>query len=77
MRVVIYELMSSFSERVVGPLLRNSGKRLYEAGNRLEGDTLSEDRVTPSLRRLSLEGKQPQLEQTAFVAPNATVLGDV
>ena len=35
MRVVIYELMSSFSERVVGPLLRNSGKRLYEAGNRL------------------------------------------
>ena len=77
MRVVIYELMSSFSEKVVGPLLRNSGRRLYEVGNKLEGDSLSEDRVTPSLRRLSFEGKQPELEQTAFVAPNATILGDV
>ena len=41
MRVVIYELMNSINEKVVGPFLRKTGKQLYAAGNSLEGDTLS------------------------------------
>ena len=53
MRVVIYELFNGFNEKVVGPFFRRTGKRLYEMGNSLEGETLSEDRVTPSLRRLA------------------------
>jgi carbonic anhydrase/acetyltransferase-like protein (isoleucine patch superfamily) len=77
MRVVIYEILNSLSEKVLGPALRTAGKRLYEVGNKLEGETLSEDRITPSLRRLAYEGKEPYLEETTFVAPNATVLGDV
>ena len=77
MRVVVYELLNSISETVVGPFLRRTGQKLYERGNALEGDTLNEDRVTPSLRRLEYGGKVPDLENTNFVAPNATILGDV
>jgi gamma-carbonic anhydrase len=77
MRVVIYEILNNLNEKVLGPVLRSAGKRLYEVGNKLEGDALSEDRVTPSLRRLAYEGKEPYLEETTFVAPNATILGDV
>lgn len=61
MRVVIYELMNSLNEKVVGPLLRQTGRRLYEVGSKLEGETISEDRVTPSLRKLSYGGKEPFL----------------
>jgi carbonic anhydrase/acetyltransferase-like protein (isoleucine patch superfamily) len=77
MRVVIYEILNSLNEKVLGPVLRTAGRRLYEIGNKLEGDALSEDRITPSLRRLAYEGKEPYLEETTFVAPNATILGDV
>lgn len=77
MRVVIYEVLNSLSEQVVGPSLRRIGQRLYQLGNTLEGEALTEDRVTPSLRRLAYEGKEPSLDDTNFVAPNATVLGDV
>lgn len=77
MRVVIYELLSNFSEKVVGPFLRRTGQSLYTIGNNIEGDSLSEDRLTPSLRKLTYEGKEPYLEDTNFVAPNAVVLGDV
>ncbi len=38
---------------------------------------MSEDRITPSLRSLAYQGKEPYLEETSFVAPNATILGDV
>jgi gamma-carbonic anhydrase len=62
---------------LVGPFLRRTGQRLYSFGNSLEGSSLSEDRVTPSLRRLAHEGKEPNIEDTNFVAPNATILGDV
>lgn len=77
MRVVIYEILNNLNEKVLGPVLRTAGKRLYEVGNKLEGDALSEDRITPSLRKLTYEGKEPYLEDTTFVAPNATILGDV
>lgn len=53
MRVVLYELLNGFSEKVVGPFLRRTGQRLYSVGNALEGEALSEDRVTPSLRKLT------------------------
>lgn len=53
MRVVIYEILNNLNEKVLGPVLRNTGRRLYEIGNKLEGEALSEDRITPSLRRLA------------------------
>lgn len=77
MRVVIFEILNNFRETIVGPAMRNIGKRLYTVGNQIEGEQLSEDRVTPSLRKLTYDGKEPYLENTNFVAPNATILGDV
>lgn len=61
MRVVIYELLNNFSEKLIAPVLRRTGKRLYEIGNSLEGEGLSEDRITPSLRNLAYDGKVPDL----------------
>ena len=59
MRVVIYELFNNFSEKLIAPVMRRTGKRLYEIGNSLEGEILSEDRITPSLRKLVYDGKEP------------------
>ena len=59
MRVVLYEVLNNFSERVLGPALRSAGKRCYELGNSLQGESLSEDKISPSLRRLAYEGKEP------------------
>ena len=59
MRVVIYELFNNFSEKLIAPVMRRTGKRLYEIGNSLEGEILSEDRITPSLRKLVYGGKEP------------------
>jgi hypothetical protein len=61
MRVVIYELFNNFSEKLIAPVMRRTGKRLYEIGNNLEGEILSEDRITPSLRKLVYDGKEPEL----------------
>ena len=77
MRSVLYEVLNNFNERFVGPAFRNAGKRIYQWGNALEGESLSEDRLTPSLRRLTHQGQEPDLDSASFVAPNATVLGDV
>lgn len=61
MRVVIYEIFNNFSEKLIAPAMRRTGKRLYEIGNSLEGEILSEDRITPSLRKLTYDGKEPEL----------------
>ena len=77
MRLVLYEILSNLNERFIGPTIRTTGKKLYQLGSTIEGETLSEDRLTPSLRRLVHNGVEPELDQASFVAPNATVLGDV
>ena len=61
MRVVLYELLNGFGQKVVGPFLRRTGQRLYSVGSTIEGEALSEDRPTPSLRRLAHDGKEPDL----------------
>lgn len=61
MRVVLYEFLNNISQNIIGPSLRTAGKKLYEIGNKVEGEHLNEDRLTPSLRRLAYEGKQPEL----------------
>ena len=41
MRVIIYEVLNNISEKIVGPALRRTGKRLYQIGNNLEGEYLT------------------------------------
>lgn len=38
---------------------------------------MSEDRLVPSLRNLPYGGAQPNIEDADFIAPNATILGNV
>lgn len=53
------------------------GKKLYVRGTAIEGENASEDRLVPSLRKLNYSGAEPQIEATEFIAPNATIIGDV
>lgn len=77
MRGLIFEAINSLKEKVTGPMYRTLGKKLYVVGTKLEGDNASEDRFVPSLRRLNYGGSVPDLEGAEFIAPNATILGNV
>lgn len=77
MRQIVFEAIGSFKEKISGPLYRNIGKKLYVAGTKLQGENASEDRLVPSLRRLNYLGAEPQIDAAEFVAPNATILGNV
>ena len=73
----IYEAVTSASERFLGPFYRRIGKRIYAAGTQLAGEDASEDRLVPSLRKLTHSGYEPQIETADFIAPNATIIGNV
>ena len=45
MRVVLYEFLNNISQNFVGPTLRTAGKKLYEIGNKVEGESVNEDRL--------------------------------
>jgi hypothetical protein len=61
MKNIIYEIMVNVQEKLTGPIMRNLGRRMYQVGNKLEGDFGSEDRMVPSLRNLSIDNLKPQL----------------
>lgn len=54
MKNIIYEIMVNVQEKFTGPILRNIGRKMYQVGNKFEGDFGSEDRMVPSLRNLSI-----------------------
>lgn len=37
MKNIIYEIMINVQERFTGPFLRTVGRKMYAAGNRIEG----------------------------------------
>ena len=53
MRVVIYEVLNSLNEKVLAPVLRKTGKRLYEIGSPPPTQA-APSRVTLSARTASL-----------------------
>lgn len=77
MRYNFFFLAERFGRKIMGPLYSRIGRRLYELGTWVQGDMASEDRLVPSLRKVTHEGKTPDIEQADFVAPNATVVGNV
>lgn len=38
MKNIIYEIMVNVQEKFTGPILRNLGRKMYKAGNKLEGE---------------------------------------
>lgn len=77
MRFPLYLLGNNFLTNVLGPLKSSIGRKLYALGMRIEGESASEDRLVPSLRKVTHNSKTPQLDNADFVAPNATVVGNV
>lgn len=62
----------------VGPAFRAWGQNLFRQGMAMQGASAHEDRLVPSLRCVPVsESKYPKLLDGDWVAPNATVVGDV
>lgn len=75
---VLYFKLETFSARVLGPLFRRTGQSLYASGTALQGSFSNEDRLVPSVRCVPIsDAKYPRLLDADWVAPNATVIGDV
>lgn len=62
----------------VGPVLRKWGQGIYRAGVANQGASGHEDYAVPSLRCVPIsDSKYPRLLDADWVAPNATIIGDV
>ena len=61
-----------------GPMFRAWGNQLFRQGMALQGPSAHEDTLVPSLRCVpTSDNKFPKLLAGDWVAPNATVIGDV
>ena len=61
-----------------GPMFRAWGNQLFRQGLALQGPSAHEDTLVPSLRCVAIsDSKFPKLLAGDWVAPNATVIGDV
>jgi hypothetical protein len=75
---VIYFKLETFTARVLGPLFRRTGQLVFGQGVAMQGNLSNEDRLVPSLRCVPIsDAKYPRLLDADWVAPNATVIGDV
>ena len=68
----------------IGPLYRESGKRLAVLGLKLQGKMGNDDRridlnnkVVPSLRMSVYKKVRPNIDDAKFIAPNSCIVGDV
>lgn len=62
----------------LGPKLRGWGQSLFRAGMANQGACAHEDTIQPSLRCVPISAaKFPRLLSGDWIAPNATVIGDV
>lgn len=52
MRSLVFSLLEKLNATVVGPAYKQYGRKLYEYGTKIEGPTVSEDRLVPSLRKV-------------------------
>lgn len=77
MRSLVFSLIEKFNTNIVGPAYKRYGRKLYEFGTKFEGELASEDRLVPSLRKVEHNGKIPEINHADFIAPNATIAGDV
>lgn len=74
---VLYYKLENMTHKV-GPVLRKWGQGIYRAGVANQGASGHEDYAVPSLRCVPIsESKYPRLLDSDWVAPNATVIGDV
>lgn len=74
----IYLKLERFTVHNAAPAIRKWGQTLFKQGAELTGDNEVDDRLVPSLRAVPISDKVfPKLLTADWVAPNATVIGDV
>lgn len=62
----------------LAPTFRGMGQNLFRQGLAMQGDSAHEDRIVPSMRCIPIsDAKYPKVLGADWVAPNATVIGDV
>ncbi|CEG37979.1 gamma carbonic dehydratase [Plasmopara halstedii] len=65
------------SLRKVGKAIRSLGQTIDRVGVSLEGKFTYTEHLNPSTRAVKNLGRSPEFEDGVFVAPNASVIGDV
>ncbi|KRX07622.1 Trimeric LpxA-like protein [Pseudocohnilembus persalinus] len=73
----LYDIVERLSQSVTGPLYRKIGKGLAQSGLEVQGELTSDDRLVPSLRCRPHQNTYPALQTADFVAPNASVIGNI
>lgn len=74
---VLYYKLENMTVKV-GPAFRRVGNSLFRAGMANQADAAHEDYMVPSLRCVPIsDSKYPRLLDADWIAPNATVIGDV
>ncbi|CAM9843698.1 unnamed protein product, partial [Choristocarpus tenellus] len=68
--------MLLLARKVAGSVMRQLGKGIDRLGGALETHPYQE-KLVPSTRILVHKGKTPEVPQESFIAPNASVIGDV
>ncbi|ETW09046.1 hypothetical protein H310_01513 [Aphanomyces invadans] len=63
--------------QAIGNTLRAFGQKLDKVGVSIEGALSYTERLVPSTRLVNHGGHKPALASTTFVAPNASVIGEV
>lgn len=77
LRGVVYFQLENWTSSL-GPKLRAIGQNLFRTGVAMQGPMGHEDRRVPSMRCIPIsDSKFPRLLASDWVAPNATVIGDV
>ena len=75
---VLFYKMDNFVVTSLAPLLWGWGQQLYRQGIDLQGEFANPDKLQPSMRCIPLSNTiYPKLLEADWVAPNATVIGDV
>lgn len=76
-RVFFYKLDNIITTKL-GPQIRTWGQNMFRKGVELQGEFANPDVLVPSLRCVPLSNNvYPRLLEADWVAPNATVIGNV
>mmetsp|Transcript_16544 Transcript_16544/g.23375 ORF Transcript_16544/g.23375 Transcript_16544/m.23375 type:complete len:314 (+) Transcript_16544:18-959(+) len=63
--------------KVIGPLARKMGQYLDRIGLQIEGESAYIERLLPATRVIPHKSQKPKLSLDSFVAPTASLIGDV
>lgn len=75
---IFYHKMEKYTVTSLGPMLRKWGQSVFNTGVEMAGPDAHRDTLVKSLRCVPLNNKVfPKLLSADWVAPNATVIGDV